>query len=224
MRALVKLFGRSPFAPLRNHMERVKKCVEKLPELFEAVKAGDGARVEEVAKQISQLEHEADLAKNDIRNSLKSSLLLPVGRAGLLDVLSLQDAIADRVEDIGVILTFRKPELPKVLEGLFDEFLQKNLEAYEAAAEIIGEIQEILETSFGGTEAKKVRAMVDQVAYKEHKVDVLQRELLKGMFNSEDSLSYAAFHLWMRVIEEVGDLSNLSEKLANRLLMTMEVK
>jgi len=224
MRALTKLFGRSPFAPLRSHMERVTECVGLLPSLFDAVKAKDGEAVGTLAKTISKLEHEADLAKNDIRNGLKTSLFLPVPRVGLLEVLSLQDAIADRAEDIAVVLTFRDPELPAAIEGLFDEFLQKNLEAFEAVAEIVGEIHELMESSFGGEEAKKVRAMVDQVAYKEHKVDVLQRDLLKGMFNSEETLSYAAFQLWMRVIEQVGGLSNLSEKLANRLLMTLEVK
>ena len=224
MRALTKLFGRSPFAPLRTHMEGVARCVDRLPPLFEAVKAKDGSQVAAIAKEISKLEHEADLAKNDIRNGLKTSLFLPVPRAGLLEVLSLQDAIADRAEDIAVILTLRDPEVPAAIEGLFDEFLQKNLEAFEAVAEIVGEIHQLFESSFGGAEAEKVRAMVDQVAYKEHKVDVLQRDLLKGMFNSEETLSYAAFGLWMRVIEEVGSLSNLSEKLANRLLMTLEVK
>ncbi len=224
MRALTKLFGKSPFAPLRTHMEQVTECVNLLPSLFDAVKEKDGDKVGAIAQEISRLEHEADLTKNEIRHNLKTSLFLPVARVGLLEVLSLQDGIADLAEDIAVVLTFRDPEMPAVLEGLFDEFLKKNLEACDAVAEIVAEIPQLLESSFGGEEAKKVRAMVDQVAYKEHKIDVLQRDLLKGMFNSEETLSYAPFQLWMRVIREVGSLSDRSEKLANRLLTTLEVK
>lgn len=224
MRALVKLFGRSPFAPMRSHMQRVMQCVRKLPSVFEALKAEDEEKLGNVVKQISKLEHEADLVKNDIRSGLKGHLFLPVDRLGLLDILGLQDSLADQAEDIGILLTFRKPHMPELLRDGFEEFLEKNLETCEEAARIIDELQELIESSFGGVEANKVRQMVDHVAFREHEIDVMQRDMLQRLFNAEDQLVYTEFALWIRIIHEVGMLSNLSEKLANRVLVTMEIK
>jgi predicted phosphate transport protein (TIGR00153 family) len=205
-------------------MQRVMQCVRKLPAVFEAVKAEDTEKLAAMVKQISKLEHEADLVKNDIRSSLKGHLFLPVDRLGLLDILGLQDNLADQAEDIGILLTFRKPHMPAVVAEGFDEFLEKSLETCEEAARIIDELQELIESSFGGVEANKVRQMVDHVAFREHEIDVLQREMLKRLFNTENELVYTEFALWIRIIGEISMLSNLSEKLANRVLVTMEIK
>ncbi len=222
MRALVKLFGRSPFAPLRAHMEKVASCVHHVLNLFTACAKGDQAEVEEIATLISKLEHEADLTKNDIRRSLKSHLFLPVDRASLLEILSLQDSLADLAEDIGVLLTLRKMRLPTPWAEPFDSFLHKNIESFNGAYGIVAELHELLESSFGGLEAEKIRGMVDKVAYAEHEADLLQRSLLRLLFNMEPTLPQTEFFLWLRIFETVGELSNRSEKLSNRIVMMME--
>jgi len=57
-------------------MDRVAACVRQLVPLFEALAAKDYPRVEAIAAEISKLEHDADLTKNDIRNHLPSGLFL----------------------------------------------------------------------------------------------------------------------------------------------------
>ena len=100
MLTILSLFGRSPFAPFQSHMESVSRCVHCLPPLCEAIEKKDYARVEQISEEISRLEHEADLIKNDIRNHLPKSLFLPIDRSNLLEILSIQDSIADKVEDV----------------------------------------------------------------------------------------------------------------------------
>lgn len=224
MRAIIKLFGRSPFIPLGNHMERVAECVRLLPDLFRAIHNEDHQQMEEIAAQISKVEHKADLSKNDIRRGLKSHLFLPVSRANILDILSIQDTLADKAEDIAVLTTFRSLRLPTNIEVKFGDFLDKNIECFEGIHSVMAEFNELLESSFGGAEAEKIRAAIDQIAYTEHQVDLIQRELLRILFESENELSYALFYLWHRIIQEIGELSNLSEKLGNRVLMTIDQK
>jgi len=224
MRALTKLFGKSPFAPLRSHMEIVAECVQGVTSLFQALESKEYEKVEQLAQEISTLEHKADLVKNDIRNGLRSNLFLPVDRGHLLEALAIQDAIADTSEDIGAILTLMPLTLYPDWAGLFQEFLQKNIDCFGAAVEVIAELTELLESSFGGIESEKIKRDVDQVAYLEHKVDRLQHKLLKLLYTCEREIPYREFDLWMRLIEQVGMLSNLSEKLANRILMTMELR
>ena len=224
MQTLARLFGRSPFAPLQTHMDRVAACVHQLVPLFAALAAKDYPQVELIAAEISKLEHDADLTKNDIRNHLPSGLFLPIAKASLLDILSLQDTIADRAEDVAVLLTFHNLEILPVFASELQDFLTKNLETFEKGYGIIKEMGELLESSFGGIEAEKVSKMVDVVAFKEHEADVLQAILLKKMFSQSAAMSTPEFFLWMKVIQELAALSDESERLANRVRMTLEVK
>lgn len=224
MRTIAKLFGRSPFSPLQAHMSRVTDCVDKVVEIFTAVQDGDFKQVEKLAKQISKLEHKADLTKNEIRNNLPKGLFLAIDRGNLLEILGLQDNIADTAEDVGVLLTFTEVTLPEFMRQEFNDFLSKNIEAFQCVRRIIEELDELMEYSFGGNEAEKVNHMVEQVALNEHEVDIIQRKLVKGLFTNEDKISPGKFFLWMQIIDTVATLSNLSEKLANRVRMTLELR
>jgi len=221
---IVNLFGRSPFAPLQSHMEKVGACVYLLKDLVKAIEAKNESQIESIAARIAELEQEADLTKNDIRNHLPKSIFLPIDRGSLLEILSIQDDIADSAEDVAVLATLKSIELTDTFRHDFLEFLNKNVEAFEGARKIIKELHDLLESSFGGVEAEKVRNMVDQVAFKEHEADIIQRKLLKSLFRAEDEMSYSTFHLWQKIFEAIGAISNLSEKLANRIRTMLELK
>jgi len=224
MLTILSLFGRSPFAPLQSHMEFVAKCVHCLPDLFDALERKDYDRVEKLSEEISNLEHDADLIKNDIRNHLPKSLFLPIDRGNLLEILSIQDSIADKAEDVAVLVTLKPLELLPIFKEEFKLFLHKNIETFDEARLIVKELHELVESSFGGMEAAKVRSMVDLVAFREHEVDVIQRRLLKSSFNAEDQCNYISFHLWQKLFENIAAISNLSENLAYRIRMTLDLK
>lgn len=219
MYTILSLFGKSPFTPLQSHMDKVNRAVHLLLPLFEALEKGQP--LEKMAAEIQTLEHEADLIKNEMRNHLPKSLYLPVDRGSLLEILSLQDSIADRAEDVSVLVTLAPLSLENFRKE-FWEFLRANIDSYEKAHAIIGEMHELVESSFGGNEAEAVRVMIEKVAQEEHQVDLIQRQLLKKFFTSNES--HVAFHLWQKIFEAIGDLSNLSEKLANRVRMMLELE
>lgn len=224
LQSIIQIFGKSPFAPLQSHMDKVDQCVTRIPLLFESIHEKDYLRAEKIAIEISEYEHLADLTKNDIRNHLPKSLFLPIDRTQLLEIVTIQDSIADKAEDLAVLCTLKNCEMPSCLQGDFTLFLKKNLEAFVHVRQIIMAMHELLESSFGGIEAEKVKTMVDDVAYFEHEADLIQRRLLKSLLNAENELSYASFYLWQKILEVLGAISNLSEKLANRIRMTLELK
>ncbi|MGZ3633150.1 MAG: TIGR00153 family protein [Parachlamydiaceae bacterium] len=224
MRTFLNLFGRSPFTPLQTHMQNVAACVNLIPELFEAVEMGDYQRVQIIAAAMSEHEHQADITKNDIRNHLPKSLFLPIDRNQLLEILSTQDQIADKSEDVAVLVSLKPLVLFDSFKDQFKLFLQKNIESFYEAQKIIQELHELLESSFGGLEAERVKSMVDTVSYKEHEADLIQRDLLRHFFATEKDLTIVTFDLWQRIFECVGSISNLSEHLANRVRMTLEIK
>lgn len=222
MKALASLFGKSPFFPLQEHMEHVAACIAQLLPMFHALKECDYSTISSLAKDVSKLEHRADLAKNEIRNQLPRNLLLPVDREMLLNILSLQDSVADTAEDIAVLLTLKELQLPEEIWNDYEHLLKKNLHCFEKVHAIITHLHELFQSSFGGIEAEAVRAMVEDVAYQEHQVDLEQRKLLKKLFNLEETLSYSSFHLLMKILESMARISDISEKLANCVLVTIE--
>jgi uncharacterized protein len=221
---ILNLFGRSPFAPLQSHMEKVSICVHLLVDIFNAVEQKDYAVVEAIANKIEDFEHQADLTRNDILNHLPKSLYLPIDRSHLVKILNTQHEIADKAKDISVLITLKPIELQTHFKTEFKDFVLKNISAFDSALLIIKEMHELLESSFGGIEAEKVRAMVENVAFKEHEVDLVQRRLLKKLFESEDKMSYTTFHLWQKICETTASISNLSETLAFRIRLTLELK
>ncbi|NOY78650.1 MAG: TIGR00153 family protein [Calditrichaeota bacterium] len=217
MKIVAKLFGKSPFLPLQEHMNLVRECAHKVPELFVALKAKDYEKFDQLVKDISELEHRADLKKNDIRSHLPKTTFLPVARGDLLDILSIQDSISDTAEDVGVLLSMKRLDFPTEIENEFNEFIQKVTQTLNKSWEIIDQIDELLEYTFSGPEADKVCAIIDEVCYLEHEADQSQMKMLQSLFNQEDKFSKGEFILYLKAFEKVADISNYSEKLANRI-------
>jgi uncharacterized protein len=223
MLTIAKLFGKSPFAPLQNHMEKVHSCVLLLEDLFIALKEKNYTKVKEIALNISKKEHEADLTKNDIRNHLPKSLFLPIDRSVFLEILSLQDSFAGTAEDIAVIVTLKEITHYDEIEG-FEEFYKKNIKSFLLAYDVVKEFDNLLESSFGGAEAQKVKHMIEQLAFREHELDILGYNLLKKLYSLTDKFSYSTFFLWHTILKEVGELSNIAERLGNRIRMVLELQ
>ncbi|MBN1914297.1 MAG: TIGR00153 family protein [Parachlamydiales bacterium] len=224
MQIIAKIFGKSPFAPLQIHMDKVAACMRLLPNLLSAISEKNEGKIQSIAQKISKLEHEADLTKNDIRNQLPKSIFLPVDRRDLLFILSLQDSLADKAEDIGVAATYSILENYEKMQKDFEEFFHKNLDAFHLTHTMIKEFDALLESSFGGIEAEKVKHMIEEIAFKEHELDRLQYHLTKYIYAHASEFSYSLFQLWLHIIKEVGMISNLSENLANRIRMILELK
>jgi predicted phosphate transport protein (TIGR00153 family) len=124
---------------------------------------------------------------------------------------------------VAVLLTLAPIELKPSFRPEFLEFLKANIASYDKGHAIIGEMHDLVESSFGGNEAERVKTMIEKVAHEEHEVDLIQRKLLKKFFEAGDEMSHTTFHLWQKVFEAVGSLSNLSEKLGNRVRMMLQL-
>lgn len=224
MITIARLFGKSPFAPLQTHMKRVNNCIEKLSDIFDVLPKMDLEKIEKLSKDLSKLEHEADITKNDIRNHLPKSLFLPIDRSHFLDILSIQDGLADKAEEIGILLSFKTLEMQPDLKKGIDELYKKSANAFFHAKKIIEEMDELLESSFGGIGAEKVRTQIELTASLEHEARQVQNKLIKQILNQEPPLSAPAFFLWKELITLIGAIAELSERLANRIRMILELK
>lgn len=224
MRTIARLFSRSPFSPLQTHLKKVGLCFDALSEVFTKLNSYDQKSLEKASQEISKLENDADITKNDIRNHLPKSLFLPIDRGQFLEILSLQDTLADKCEDIAFILTlYPIGEIESIKQDII-AFFDKTKAVYKSAVKIIQEIDELLESSFGGQEAEKVKAMVEVTANLELEVNLIQKKLLKNLYLEGKMLSSPGFNFYTSLINEIAVLSHTAEKLAHRVRMVLELR
>ncbi len=214
---LANLMKRSPFKGLQEHMRVVLECVHEVPPLFKSLCDGDQAGVQAAKERIFEKENVADDIKNDLRAHLPNSLFMPVDRRDLLEVLHIQDSIADTAQDIARLFIERPMEVPAPLSEPLRALAEHCIETCEQASRIIEELDELVETGFRGPQASRVASMLDELNRIEHETDELQLELTRLLFRHEDDMNPVSVILWLRIIEWVGDLADLAEQVGDRL-------
>ncbi|MEM7453122.1 MAG: TIGR00153 family protein [Planctomycetota bacterium] len=224
MSTIGKLFGRSPFGQIQLHMNQVARCVDKMNEALDAVRDGKYSELDRISQEVSELEHQADEIKTDLRNRLLRRFFMPIDRAEVLEIVSLQDSLGDTAEDVCKVLTFKDLPVPDEVRSDFEEFKKLNLDAFNIVHEIINQLDELIESGFGGPEGEKIRSLANDAAFAEHRADVVQVDLLKKLYALDSTFSLGEFSLWMRVTRILSRISNISENLANRVLKTLSLK
>jgi len=218
VRNVFKIFARSPFEPLTEHLKKCVETADKVPEIFESLKAGDSAHTKEIAKEVMRLEHEADVLKHEIRDHVPKTLFLPVDRRDLLRLLSAQDDIPDMVEDLAVVATL-KPDLP-VPSGLVEELdrvIKLVMDCVQRAMEIGETLDELLEAGFGGPEADRVFELIRELGHKEHVADKRQYKLSQLLVELADELKKEEFIIWVELIKNLGRVANSAERYGKEL-------
>ncbi|TET73271.1 MAG: TIGR00153 family protein [Candidatus Aminicenantes bacterium] len=221
MSIISKLFAKSPFEPLYQHMLKVKACVDLVRPLMDAFLKGEQEKVKDVARKIFKAEHDADIVKKEIRSRLPKSILLPVARGDILRFLKEQDNIADSAEDLAALLILRKTTVPEELKEKLKDFVEKVLETYEMAMTVSSEIKLLAETSFGGVEAHKVMELIEQVKLKEWEADKAQMKVARKMFSIEKKLDPVSVMMWMHIFRELGTLANHAENAGDQMRLML---
>ncbi len=216
---LAGLLRKSPFKPIQQHMRTVYTCVELLPSLFDALHERDLEKVQQVSSQIATLESESDLIKSHYRHNMPKTLLLPVDRKDLLSLIHEQDALADSVEKISQILTMRDMVIPVAIKTGLDDLLRGTVEISHQALTMIEELDELVHVGFSGKEHDKVTRMITGVRKSEHNIDKVLRTVNRTLFGVEQELDPISVIFWYKIIEEIGDISDHAENMADRLLL-----
>ena len=212
-----KMFGQSPFTSLQEHMRVVVACAAEVQPLIEALSAGDQQTVIAVKDKIFELEAEADQIKHDLRANLPKSLFMPVDRRDLLEVLQLQDTIANVAQDIAGLLIERKMSIPDFLREPLIELTVRCFDTVEKAHAVIEELDELLAIGFRGREVDRVDEMLRELNAIEDETDELGIALARALFDHEDELKPVSVMMWYQIIEWVGDLADYAEKVGDHL-------
>lgn len=214
---LHNLFGKSPFGPIQDHMLVVHQCAQTLITFIDAVLADDWEAATSSHKEIVDLENKADDLKKNIRLQLPNNFFLPVPRSDLLDLVSMQDRIANRAKDIAGLMIGRHMSIPSILASSMKAFVEQTVATSKQAQAAIEELDELLETGFRGPEVKFVERLIEELDELEHKTDQSQISIRATLFKVEKDLPPVDVIFLYQIIDLIGELADRAQKVGTRL-------
>ncbi len=218
---LGNLFGKSPISPIQQHMAKAQECSEALKPFLAAVLAGDWEQAQRLQQDIARLENEADDLKKQLRIGLPKSLFLPVPRSDLLDLITVQDRIANGAKDIAGLMLGRKMEIPSALAAQMNDYLSVAVDTAAQAKRAIDELDELLETGFRGREVELVERLIEELDELEHNNDELQVQVRASLFALEGELPPVNVVFLYKIIDWVGELADCAQRVGARLQILM---
>ena len=215
------IFGTSPVKPIQDHMSKVYACSCELIPLFNAVINDDWDSVIKHQAKISGLEREADILKKELRLHLPKGLFMPVARQDILEMVLMQDRIANRAKDIAGTILGRHMTLPDVIHEDYIRFVQRCIDACKQARKAINELDELVETGFSGREINIVNDMITKLDDIESDTDNLQSEIRHKIFEIENELPPIEVMFLYKIIERTGEVADSSQRVGSRLQLLL---
>lgn len=218
---ILQMFARSPFKPMQEHIAKAQACAVELVPFFDAVMAEDWVTAEQVQQKIAVLEGEADVMKKDVRQNLPNSIFLPVPRTDLLELLRMQDKIANRAKDIAGLMLGRKMTIPVAIHPLMKDYVRSSLKASAQALKALNELDELVTTGFRGHEVDIVENMIHELDDLEHNADEMEREVRAALFKVEKEMHAIDAMFLYQVINLIGDLADKAQQVGSRLQLLL---
>lgn len=217
MSRIFNVFAPSPIRPIEKHIKKVYECTRQLAPFFEKVFLKDWQAAAAINDVVSTLEREADDIKSDLRLHLPKGLFLPVARSDLLELLSAQDKIANKAQDIAGITVSRKMIIPESMHKDFFSFLNQCIYATEQACIAINELDDLLESGFRGNEVKIVEGMILSLDRIEHECDGHLSKIQDDIFSLESELPVLEIIFLYKIVQWIGEIADLVQVVGGRL-------
>jgi len=211
---LSSLFHESPFENLQRHADKVKECTR----LFkEAAVCHVGEKCEDfnmLTEQVSQLEHEADEIKRNIRNHLPRGILMPVDKFQFLQYLREQDKVLDEVEEALFWLSFRPKSIPPEVSSDIHSLVEAVIPPIEILSDLVSLAIKFFKSRSNALR-EQMKSLIRDIRDYEGEADQLERELKFKIFSVvKDPL--AVFHL-VRLVEIIGDIADHAQNASDRM-------
>ena len=214
--AISEVISNSPLALLERHAGVCVDCVERLPLYFEEAQAGRWGRAGEVREDICRFEGLADELKQDVRSNLPRGLWMSVSRADLLELVRVQDKMANGAEEVSGISLDRQLAFPARLSDDIKQFMDIIMDVSRTVAKIIGATRELSRSAFGTRQTNAILDFVSQVEAGKRRSDDLQAVLRAKLRECEAELPPIDAIFLYQLLAGIGDIADNAEKVAHR--------
>jgi len=208
---------KSPIEGLLEHMKKVRECVLLLKEGVMKYFDEDFSSFHEITNKVSEIEHEADLIKGNIRAHLPSSILMPVDKKYFLWLLREEDAILDHAENLAQLLDLRHTKIPEELKNKFKEHMDLVSQTVEEMEKAIIKFKELLDMGFPSRIRDELKQLIHNVHRKEWEADRVRYEIMRDIYKMEDKLSPMDEYHLLKISDWVDDIADHAENVADWL-------
>jgi predicted phosphate transport protein (TIGR00153 family) len=214
--ALSEVLSTSPLAIMERHAEACLDCVQRLAPYFEAAQAGKWKRAEAIQQEIARLEALADDIKLDVRKNLPRGLWMSVSRPDLLELVRVQDKMANETKDIAGLSLGRQLMFPQQLEKSLFKFIATVTDATEKAVEVVSATRELSRTAFSSRQVAAISNKCVLVEKIERKSDDMQSKLRAKLRRHEENLSPIDVIFLYQLLTNIGEIADHAEKVSHR--------
>lgn len=214
--AISDVISNSPLALLERHAGVCVDCVERLPLYFAEAQANRWGRANDVREEICRFEGLADELKQDVRSNLPRGLWMSVSRADLLELVRVQDKMANGVKEVSGISLGRQLAFPAAMTSEVADFIDVVVQVSRVVVKIIGATRELSRSAFGTRQTNVILDFVSQVEADERRSDEMQATLRARLREYEAELSAVDAIFLYQLLATIGDIADNAEKVAHR--------
>ena len=194
---------------IEKHADKVEECVTTSFSTLQAYLNGDIANAKRLARQVDNLESQADLIRHQVRDRLYGGAYMPLLREDVYKLVESVDTVANAAEKSCDAFLNQRPVIPELLKQDF-------LTIITVSTSVIEPLKEALLCYLKGLCPMEVaRQHSKDVGLIESKVDSLDWDLTKKIFSSDLAYSHK-LHLKL-CVEHVAGLTDKAESAADYL-------
>jgi predicted phosphate transport protein (TIGR00153 family) len=142
---------------------------------------------------------------------------MPVPREDLLELLLVQDKMANLSKDVSGVVLGRRMKIPSEIARQFQEFVARNVDAAKQARKSVRELDELFTSGFRGAEVALVESLIEELDQIETDTDNRQADLRAALFEIENELEPVNVIFLYQVIELTGEIADMAERVGRRL-------
>jgi len=204
---------------LVRNSERIMKTVRKTGEMMRAFFVERNAKkAEDLGREVSKLETEADLGRREFMEVLHGGAFLPAMRGDLARLAEFLDRVADVSEATMRELLQRKRLMDAIsaAEGRDQRVkelwsrIPKMVDATEETVRVLGEAIHSLETDL--TVAAEKAKEVDRL---EHEVDIIEQGLLRDIYALEENFDPVSVFQLGEVLRRYENITDRAEDVSD---------
>ena len=215
--AISDVISQSPLTLLERHAAACADCVDLLRRYFTEAQAYRWPQAEDVREEICRLEWLADELKENVRSNLPRGLWLSVSRADLLELVRLQDKMANYAKHVTGISLGRQLAFPtSISDGIF-EYVDVVAGAGREVVGLIGATRDLSRSAFGSRQAQTLLGLVRGIEATEKESDSIQARLRSELLVVENDLSPIDAIFLYQMLSDIGEIADAAEKVAHRV-------
>ena len=141
---------------------------------------------------------------------------MSVSRTDLLELVRVQDKMANETKDIAGLSLGRNLAFPQNLEKSLFKFIETVIDASAKAVEVVSATRELSRTAFGSRQAKAIVSKCALVEKIERRPDEMQSKLRVKLRAHEDDISPVDAIFLYQLLSNIGEIADHAEKVSHR--------